>query len=129
MLFPLAIEPFTTLKNASTDAVTSALSTPVFSAISLMISALVTVLYFFGLKNSGGQIYTAPLELKINIETLKTIAAVKISVYNIMGETVLVIPNTHKLPSSIDVHMLSKGMYWLEITGGEKKIRCRFVKD
>jgi hypothetical protein len=40
------MEDFTTLKKASTDAVTSALSTPVFSAISLMMSAFVTVLYF-----------------------------------------------------------------------------------
>ena len=46
MIFPFDIELFTTLKNASTDAVTSALSTPVFSAISLIMSAFVTVLYF-----------------------------------------------------------------------------------
>jgi len=46
MLLPFDMELFITLKNASTDAVTSALSTPVFSAISLIMSALVTVLYF-----------------------------------------------------------------------------------
>ncbi len=46
MLFPFDMELFITLKKASTDAVTSALSTPVFSAISLIMSALVTVLYF-----------------------------------------------------------------------------------
>ena len=46
MLFPFDMEVFTTLKKASTDAVTSALSTPVFSAISLIISALVTVVLF-----------------------------------------------------------------------------------
>jgi hypothetical protein len=45
MLWPLAMFVFTTLKKASTDAVTSALSTPVLSAISLMISALVTVVF------------------------------------------------------------------------------------
>lgn len=45
MLLPFDIEDLITLKNASTDAVTSALSTPVFSAISLIISAFVTVVY------------------------------------------------------------------------------------
>ncbi len=47
MLFPFDMELLITLKKASTEAVTSALSTPVFSAISLIMSALVTVLYFW----------------------------------------------------------------------------------
>ena len=50
MLLPFDMDDFTTLKNASTDAVTSALSTPVFSAISLIMSAFVTVFIFFGRK-------------------------------------------------------------------------------
>ena len=71
MLLPFDMELLITLKNASTDAVTSALSTPVFSAISLMMSAFVTIVYvkwfeFF----SGGQIYFARPDLKMNIEKI-----------------------------------------------------------
>lgn len=47
---------FTMLKKASTDADTSALSIPVFSAIWLITSALVTVVYVLNTENSGLQI-------------------------------------------------------------------------
>jgi hypothetical protein len=70
MLWPLDIELLTTLKNASTDAVTSALSTPVLSAISFMMSALVTCCNLNRDFFSGGQIYLALPELKMNIEKI-----------------------------------------------------------
>jgi len=64
MLLPFDIELFTTLKKASTDAVTSALSTPVFSAISLMMSAFVTVLVFKGRIFLGRANLKATLRIK-----------------------------------------------------------------
>ena len=71
MLLPFDIELFTTLKKASTEAVTSALSTPVFSAISLMMSAFVTIVGIKGSENfSGRQIYFALPDLKMNIEKI-----------------------------------------------------------
>jgi hypothetical protein len=60
-LFPFDMDVLITLKNASTDAVTSALSTPVFSAISLIISAFVTVVYLESKKLWEGK-FSFPLQ-------------------------------------------------------------------
>ena len=56
MFWPLAMEDLMMLKKASTEAETSALSMPVLSAIWLITSALVTVIRFKDIKNSGRQI-------------------------------------------------------------------------
>jgi len=57
---------------------------------------------------------------------------VEISIYNMVGELVKVVRPPSVLgpqPPVFDVSYLSKGMYWLELSAGENKIRTKFLKN
>lgn len=69
-------------------------------------------------------------ELEIKNEKLR-IEIRDIAVYNVMGEMVLrpTVSNQNSKSISVDVAMLSTGMYYLELTSRSKILRAKFVKE
>jgi hypothetical protein len=78
----------------------------------------------------GLEIFPNPADdiLKINYEKTNLEA---IAVYNLPGELVVDsrIQNSAGHETTVDVHTLSKGIYYLELKSGDQTFRTRFVKD
>jgi hypothetical protein len=68
-------------------------------------------------------------ELKMKNVKFKTGTAVKISIYNLMGEIALAVDNVGDELRSIDVSSLRPGIYFVKITSGEKIVRKKIVKE
>jgi PKD repeat protein len=82
------------------------------------------------------ELYPNPVEDQFTIQwvpgsQLIREARVEISIYNVVGGFAVHLPASYCiLPAcSIDVHTLPKGMYWIEVTSGEKVFRNKFVKQ
>lgn len=80
-------------------------------------------------------IFPNPAENKLSIQNLnpenKILAVNSIAFYNTVGERVMVVPVsfTDNLPSVVDISALANGMYWLEISSGQKIFRARIIKS
>ena len=79
-------------------------------------------------------VYPNPVrgELKIRNEELKIQTAIEISVYDLLGEkltTAWPTAKSQKQGASLDVSSLSPGVYFLQLSDGEKIYRGKFVKE
>jgi len=83
-------------------------------------------------KGEGVLVFPNPVEEKLTvIGSQLSGTATEVSVYNVMGEKMLIeIPASAKSSSSfeLDVHALTGGLYYIEITFSEKTFRSKFVK-
>lgn len=68
-----------------------------------------------------------PADDVLNIETKKTIDVTSISIYNTLGQVVLVIPNAQQT-KSVDVSSLKTGNYFLKINSDKGSSSVKFVK-
>jgi hypothetical protein len=82
------------------------------------------------------EIYPNPVEDQFTIHNLLPMAigitsgaAVKVSLFNAIGVAVSLPLVNCILPTVIDVHNLSKGMYWIEVRSDEKVFRNKFLKQ
>jgi hypothetical protein len=73
-------------------------------------------------------LYPNPTKSVLNISTKETIEVKSISIYNPLGQLVLVIPNAEKV-SKIDVSSLTTGNYFIKINSDKGSSNARFVKD
>ncbi|MEO8085678.1 MAG: T9SS type A sorting domain-containing protein [Bacteroidota bacterium] len=53
----------------------------------------------------------------------------KILIYDMPGKIIMVPGPISQLPFGLDVHSLSKGVYMIELSSGDKTLRSRFVKQ
>ncbi len=72
-------------------------------------------------------IYPNPANNVLNIETKKTIDVTSISIYNTLGQVILVIPNAQQT-KSVDVSSLKTGNYFLKINSDKGSSSVKFVK-
>ncbi|QBN17503.1 DUF7619 domain-containing protein [Flavobacterium nackdongense] len=73
-------------------------------------------------------VYPNPAKAVLNISPKETIEVQSISVYNALGQLVLVIPNAEKV-SKIDVSSLISGNYFIKINSDKGSSNARFVKE
>jgi hypothetical protein len=73
-------------------------------------------------------LYPNPAKSVLNITSKETIEVKSISIYNTLGQLVLVIPNGEKV-SKIDVSSLTTGNYFIKINSDKGTSNARFVKE
>jgi hypothetical protein len=73
-------------------------------------------------------IYPNPAKAVLNISSKETIEVKSISIYNTLGQLVLVVPNAEKV-SKIDVSSLTTGNYFIKINSDKGKSNARFIKE
>jgi hypothetical protein len=73
-------------------------------------------------------LYPNPAQSVLNISSKESIEVQSISVYNTLGQLVLVIPNAEKV-SKIDVSSLTSGNYFIKINSDKGTSNTRFVKE
>jgi hypothetical protein len=73
-------------------------------------------------------IYPNPAKEVLNIIAKETIEVQSMSVYNTLGQLVLVIPNAEKV-SKIDVSSLTTGNYFIKINSDKGTSNTRFIKE
>ena len=73
-------------------------------------------------------LYPNPAKADLNITAKETINVNSISVYNTLGQLVLVATNAYKV-SKIDVSSLTSGNYFLQIKTDKGSSNARFVKE
>jgi len=73
-------------------------------------------------------LYPNPAKSVLNISSKETIEVQSISIYNTLGQLVLVIPNAEKV-SKIDVSSLTTGNYFIKINSDKGTSNARFVKE
>ena len=82
--------------------------------------------------NSQLVIFPDPAEEKLYVNRdILNEAAPEISVYNVMGEKVMTVwpaASSHR-ETVLDVSNLSPGVYFLEVTSGEKSFKTKFIKQ
>jgi PKD repeat protein len=96
------------------------------AVINNVLAGLTTALY----KGEGIVLFPNPVHDEFTIQNVQFTmgAAIQISFYDMLGE--LVVRQTDfNTASSVDVTTFDKGMYWLEISAGEKIYRTKFVKQ
>jgi hypothetical protein len=69
-----------------------------------------------------------PAKNVLNIQTKSVIALSSISIYNTLGQLVLVIPNA-KETSSIDVSSLTTGTYFIKVVSDKGSSNAKFIKE
>lgn len=72
-------------------------------------------------------VYPNPVNNVLNIETKQTIEVSSVSIYNQLGQLVLVIPNA-KNTKSVDVSSLSSGNYFVKINSDKGTSNTKFIK-
>jgi uncharacterized repeat protein (TIGR01451 family) len=72
-------------------------------------------------------IYPNPANNVLNIEAKKTIDVTSISIYNTLGQVVLVIPNAQQT-KSVDVSSLKTGNYLMKVNSDQGSSSVKFVK-
>jgi len=85
----------------------------------------------FAVGSSQLAVFPNPVKDKFTIHDSQFTSgtAVEISIYNVLGERVLNQESRTKIQEEIiDVSMLENGLYYLEVTSGEKIYRSKFVK-
>lgn len=73
-------------------------------------------------------LYPNPAKSVLNINSKETIEVKSISIYNALGQLVLVIPNAEKV-SKIDVSSLTTGNYFIKINSNMGTSNARFIKE
>jgi len=73
-------------------------------------------------------LFPNPAKSFLNISMKETIEVKSISIYNTLGQSVLVIPNAEKV-SKIDVSSLTSGNYFIKINSDKGILNARFVKE
>ena len=73
-------------------------------------------------------LYPNPAKAELNITAKETINVNSMSVYNTLGQLVLVIPNAEKV-SKIDVSSLTTGNYFIKINCDKGTSNARFIKE
>ncbi|MDI1255786.1 MAG: T9SS type A sorting domain-containing protein [Flavobacterium sp.] len=73
-------------------------------------------------------VYPNPAASVLNIKTKAEIHMASISIYNTLGQLVLVVPNAKGI-ESIDVSSLTAGNYFIKITSDKGSSTTRFVKN
>ncbi len=72
-------------------------------------------------------VYPNPVNNVLNIETKQTIEVSSVSIYNQLGQLVLVIPNAQNT-KSVDVSSLSAGNYFIKINSDKGTSNAKFFK-
>lgn len=72
-------------------------------------------------------VYPNPANNVLNIETKQTIEVTSVSIYNQLGQLVLVIPNAQNT-KSVDVSSLSSGNYFIKINSDKGTSNTKFIK-
>lgn len=72
-------------------------------------------------------VYPNPANSILNIETKKQIEVVSLSIYNTLGQLVLVIPNAKDI-KSVDVSGLKAGNYFIKINSDKGSSNAKFIK-
>lgn len=73
-------------------------------------------------------LYQNPAKSVLNISSKETIEVKSISIYNALGQLVLVVPNAEKV-SKIDVSSLTAGNYFIKINSDKGTSNARFIKE
>ncbi|MGH2665395.1 T9SS type A sorting domain-containing protein [Flavobacterium sp.] len=73
-------------------------------------------------------LYPNPTHNVLNIDAKDTITITSISIYNALGQLVLVIPNAQK-EKSVDVSSLSSGNYFIKINSDKGTSNTKFIKN
>ena len=72
-------------------------------------------------------VYPNPVNAMLQIQSKTNIAISSISIYNMLGQVVLVIPNAEQI-KSIDVSSLKTGNYFIKINSDSGTLNTRFIK-
>jgi type IX secretion system substrate protein len=72
-------------------------------------------------------LYPNPVNDVLNIETKQTIEVTSISIYNQLGQLVLVVPNAQDM-KSVDVSSLSAGNYFIKVNSDKGTSNTKFIK-
>lgn len=73
-------------------------------------------------------LYPNPVKSVLNIGSKETIEVKSISIYDNLGQLILVIPNAEKI-SEIDVSSLTIGNYFIKINSDKGSSNTRFIKE
>ena len=73
-------------------------------------------------------LYPNPVHEVLNITTKATIAVSSVSIYNIVGQLVLVIPNAQDI-KTINVSSLTSGNYFIKINSDKGTSNTKFIKN
>jgi hypothetical protein len=73
-------------------------------------------------------LYPNPAKSVLNISSKEAIEVKSISIYNTLGQLVLVIPDAGKV-SKIDVSSLTNGNYFIKINSDKGTSNTRFIKE
>jgi len=73
-------------------------------------------------------LYPNPVNNELNIETKQTIEVSSISIYNTLGQLVVVVPNAKNI-TKIDVSSLSSGNYFVKINSDKGTANTKFIKN
>jgi len=73
-------------------------------------------------------LYPNPVKDVLNIETKQTIEVSSISIYNQLGQLVLVVPSAHDV-SRVDISSLAAGNYFIKINSDKGTSNTRFIKQ
>jgi hypothetical protein len=74
------------------------------------------------------KIYPNPSNTVLNIDAKRQIEVSSISIYNTLGQLVLVIPNAQKM-AAIDVSALKTGNYFIKIISDKGTSNAKFIKN
>jgi len=83
-------------------------------------------------EGSGVRLFPNPVEDKCTIHNSQFMieTAIEISVYNVLGERVLIQESRGKIQEEIiDMSKFRSGLYYLEVNSGEKIYRTKFIKQ
>jgi Leucine-rich repeat (LRR) protein len=78
--------------------------------------------------NNYFTLYPNPAKNVLNISTKSTIEVHSLTIYNLLGQVVLAIPNAQNL-NSVDVSSLKTGNYFLKITSDKGSATEKFMKE
>ena len=74
------------------------------------------------------ELYPNPAKSDLNIAVKDSIEVKSITVYNILGQLVLAVPNAGGI-ETIDVSDLTKGTYFIRINSDKGMTNAKFVKN
>ncbi len=73
-------------------------------------------------------LYPNPAKNELNISTKSTIEVHSLTIYNLLGQVVLAIPNAQNL-NTVDVSSLKTGNYFLKVTSDKGSATEKFMKE
>jgi uncharacterized repeat protein (TIGR01451 family) len=95
------------------------------NTVTTTIQALATQDFEFG---NYFTLYPNPAKSLLNISTKSSIEVHSITIYNLLGQVVLAIPNAQNL-NAVDVSSLKTGNYFLKITSDKGSATEKFMKE